>query len=362
MNKSRILLIGAGRCGNKIVDEMISYDPTYSGLFINTTKTDLSDLENLTKRNVFVIPNASGTGKNRSLAKEYLREERGKIQEIMEGYDQQDTILCIASVDGGSGSGITPTLIKMIDLLTEGTKKINLLAVFPKMDEGKIAMENTIEFWKEIAQLIEDNVLASIMFVDNNKRKTESEINEKIIEDLDACYSANGTTDEEDSEIVNNASGYKIVLNLEDGFETLDDAIEEAIEDSVFVYPAEGIKKAKYLLALMSDYDSEYAKQQYSASVFKKFGESEDYNTMILGGCRIPVEVIQPYNEKLKEIIKEEREESNRGDSLLAGLDLDILEKDTKRKKKTNTVKISGKTKKSKKEKINLLNDPDIWL
>lgn len=53
----------------------------------------------------------------------------------------------------------------------------------------------------------------------------------------------------------------------------------------------------------------------------------------------------------LKEIIKEEREESNRGYSLLTGLDLDILEKHTKIKKKTNTVKISGKTKKYKKRK-----------
>ncbi|ENZ00026.1 hypothetical protein HMPREF1092_03162 [Clostridium thermobutyricum] len=53
----------------------------------------------------------------------------------------------------------------------------------------------------------------------------------------------------------------------------------------------------------------------------------------------------------LKEIIKEEREESNREDSLLTGLDLDVLEKYTKIKKKTNTVKISGKTKKYKKRK-----------
>ncbi|WP_195972648.1 hypothetical protein [Clostridium thermobutyricum] len=52
----------------------------------------------------------------------------------------------------------------------------------------------------------------------------------------------------------------------------------------------------------MDDYYSEYAKQQYSASVFKKFGKIEDYNTMILGDYKIPVEIIQPYNEKLKNI------------------------------------------------------------
>ncbi len=357
MDKSRILLIGTGRCGNKIVDEMLETDGRYTGLFINTTDVDLSDLENAKQRNTFIVPNASGTGKNRNTAKQYVQEEDQKILDRISKYTQQDTIICIASADGGSGSGITPLLINLINAIIEG-KTINLVAVLPRYNEGKRALENTIAFWNEVMKLYSRGIIKSIMLVDNNKRDTDTEINEKLIEDLDACLGAEGLTDETDSWVVNNDRGYKIVLNLEEGYDTVEEAIDACIAESVFIYPEEAFKNCNSILGLLNPeaYDIESAKNQYSAKNFKKYGESEDYNTLILGGCRIPREAIDVYVEQLEEIRNEEKNSILKEEDLIVDVSPTVsVNINDFVSKKVGSKKIK---KKSLKEK---LNDKSLW-
>lgn len=358
MDKSRILLVGTGRCGNHIVNDMLELDGRYTGLFVNTTEVDLSDLPHAKQRNTFIIPNASGTGKNRSLAKQYVQEEQEKIADRVLRYMQQDVVICIASADGGSGSGITPLLMKVTKAMTED-KTINLVAVLPRYNEGKRALENTIDFWNEAIKLYKQGIINSIMLVDNNKRETDLEVNEKLIEELDACLGAEGLTDETDSWVVNNDRGYKIVLNLEEGYDDIDEAINACIHESVFVYPDEGFKKCNSILGVLNPdaYDIEKAKEQYSSKEFKKFGESEEYNTLILGGCKIPKEAINVYSGLLEDIKKEEESEIEDTEDLL--VNTTVMKKEKSNDVKDTSVKrkpsIRGKKLKDK------LKDKSIW-
>lgn len=357
MQKSRILLIGSGRCGNHIVNDMIEMDGRYTGLFMNTTEVDLADLPHANTRNTFIIPNASGTGKNRNLAKEYVIEEEEKVADRIMRYNQQDVIIAIASADGGSGSGITPLLMNVTKHMTED-KTINLVAVLPRYDEGKRSIENTLDFWNEVATLYKQGVINSIMLVDNNKRNTDEEINEKLVVELDACLGAEGLTDETDSWVVNNDIGYKIVLDLEEGYDTVEEAIDNCIKESVFVYPDEGFKRCNSILGVMNPeaYDLEEAKEQYVAREFKKFGASDEFNTLILGGCRIPKEAIDVYVNLLKEANKE---------SALDNDDLDDLtintESITPKKKVPKTKTINKKPSARGKSLKDKLKDRKIW-
>ena len=93
MEIKNLLQIGVGKTGNVLLNDMMNLDPRYVGLFINSAKGDMENLENFTKENSFAIPQTNGSGKNRDKAREYILRWKESFFELMSSYSEFDTIL-----------------------------------------------------------------------------------------------------------------------------------------------------------------------------------------------------------------------------------------------------------------------------
>lgn len=323
MNKRKMLLIGCGKAGNKLVNEMLVKDGRYTGLFVNTAYSDMAKLEKFNEDNAFLFSGTNGSGRNRSLAQEYVKRQIQSLVDLITSYPMQDVITVFTSADGGTGSGVTPMLIRLLRLTYNKKKldrKINLVAIMPDYEsDDKVAFENSIAFWNEIMQ-IKDECLDDIKFVDNSKGKSFAEINERVVELLNNSYSMNGVSDEgdiddRDAKIFNTEKGFGLVLGLSDSYKTAKMAIDEAIKNSIFALPNSyecsyigiSVKEDSYSLKeIRNCFDSVY-KTPFRTN-------NSRHNTIVLGGCDVPSEIIEMIKVRLDElnnkVIKRESSEN----------------------------------------------------
>lgn len=266
MEIKNLLQIGVGKAGNVLLNEMMKIDPRYVGLFINSAKGDMENLENFTKENSFAIPQTNGSGKNRDKAREYILRWKESFFELMSSYSEFDTIVFYFSTDGGTGSGSVPTLAALTkNLFREHyDKDVNIIAVgtTPNSTVGINGLRNAQDCWNDIVKLMnnhkdedgnimvyEDGVevtptINTLYLIDNNKRDgVYEEINAEAVETLHLAFNFNtlnttGDLDENDSYNINVSRGYNFLLRLDEA-ESEEQAIIDAKEKSVFVIPRE---------------------------------------------------------------------------------------------------------------------------
>lgn len=317
MNKPKTLLIGCGKAGNKLVNEMINNNKIYSGLFVNTAYRDMATLNNFSEESAFLFNAADGSGRNREISKEYVKGQIKALVAKINEYPLSKNIIIFTSADGGSGSGMTPILIQLLHKSFKMSKKvrnINLVAILPdfKIDD-RIAFENTLSFWNEILD-IKDECLNDIKFIDNSKFETYSEINERAVVALNNSYSMNGQDDigdidDRDSEIFNTCKGFGLILDLKDGFDTAKEAIDDSIKNSVFALPNNYNCQYLAISTKESQYKFKDIRECFDVvlkTTYKTYNKK--HNTIVLGGCSYPNEAIELINERLKELNQREAE------------------------------------------------------
>lgn len=355
MDKKRILLIGAGQCGNKLINLLLNKDKRYTGLFSNANLKDMEYLNNFDlTRNVFYIPNASGTGKSRQLAEKYITEEVQKLVDMILKFAMQDTFVIFTSADGGWGSGSLKRSVIAIKK-TCPNKSINVVAVFPSLSEGEIAFRNTLEFWNDLIYLRNKDFIDSIQIIDNNKESTYDEINEKAIEELDYTLGFSGDTiDETDSKRINTAKGYKTILKLDDKYKNIDVAIDKAIKNSVFAQPFS--YNCSYLGVSVKEksFNANDFKSKFDSLEAPYCGYNEEENIVLLSGLAMPKESIELIQMALKDIENKKKDRVNIDDEML------ILNDNADIKTKTIETKQKVKSTMTSKELNNMFND-NFW-
>jgi hypothetical protein len=311
MQKTKIMGIGIGRAGNVILNEFLKKDRRYSGLFVNSAYGDVDGLEKFDiNKNAFLFPATSGTGRDRNLAKEMLKDHVQSLADTVARYPLQDVVTIFFSLDGGTGSGIVPVFTKVLKR-TCPSKKINLVGVIPDFNRAdKIALENTLACWSEIAEIAETkitvkgndgtevkvDVLDDIKFIDNSKRKTFELVNRKAIEDLDYSFTMNGkcefgSIDDNDAKRTTTAKGYGLILNLDGKYRDIKNAIDNALEDTVFAKP--NSFACNFLAVSLKDFDVLEAVEQFEVNETAYMANNEKHNTIVLGGCDEPTEIIE---------------------------------------------------------------------
>lgn len=266
--KEKLLFVGIGQCGNNIVDGLLSSDKQYKGLLMNTSKNDIAALSNREK--AYLVPNASGCAKNRKLAVKYMKDNyTTMIDYINDKYEQQSIVYIIFSMAGGTGSGLSPFLAKMLTA-SNPEKTYNLICVLPRLDGIKRRMlQNTIDCWNDITKL--DNV-NSIMFVNNNSRQTDMEVNEDLIYELNNFFNMGKYADSraaiDDSEVEDLArtKGFTYIYSFDT--ENFEDSLMKAMSESIFVN-YQGDEFEKYGVSLINDYD-------VNETIQSLFGECND--------------------------------------------------------------------------------------
>lgn len=325
MNKRKILILGCGKAGNKITNELLEGDKSGQliGLFVNTSFKDMADLSKRTEENTFLFSSADGSGRDRTIAQQYVKDQLKSLVSAITNYPLHDNIYLITSTDGGSGSGITPMICQLLRSGFDKLKlnrKINLIAVMPnqKVDD-RLAFENAIGFWNDIVMertdkqgnkfTIKDKCLDSIKIIDNTKGKSYADINSRLVKTMINSFNMNGVSDEgdiddKDALKFNTEKGFSLILDIPSGYDSASEAIDKAIKDCIYGLPDSynceylgiSLNEEDYLIDDVRGCFPTVNKTTYKT--YNKLG----HNTVVLGGCLEPNELITNIAQRLEEI------------------------------------------------------------
>ena len=352
MEAIEVLHIGVGKCGNNFVDGLVraNKDSALVGMLYNTAANDVSTLDTFLEEEVgyVIIPNADGSGANRNLAKQYAIKNMPLFEERIRKYATANNFTFYFSMDGGTGSGCTPELIKYLDENLGYDHTCNVVMAMRSKNLSKAQLENTRACYNEIMELHKQGIIKSIMIIDNDSRKTIEEVNMDAVRDISYSYSFKaaddlGVIDTTDMGNYFNSVGYRTVYTLNSNIDSFEKALEDAIEKSVFLKPDKYVVTEEFKSKLKSDSNfteqekntmlemennykfscnsligliqtTRYKVEDVLATIKKKLhsklGEN-DVNVIGLGGMNIPQYKIKEVISQIKMASFEARTEEN---------------------------------------------------
>lgn len=359
MNKNNMLLIGTGKTGNVLVNEMLERDRRYVGLMINSALGDMTNLKNYEIADHFLFAGRDGSGRNRDAAKDFVKKRGHSIVDTILKYSEQDVVVFFTSADGGTGSGSTPLIVRALKKATPH-KTVIVVAVMPRLSENELSLKNSIEFWNDLVDLKNKDLVDTIYLIDNNKRRSFEDINKEAVDTLDMAFSLNtydntGTIDQNDSKRVNTAKGYSFVLPLSPKYTDIQDSIDQAIKDSVFMPPP--AYECDYMGAVVQEkyYNVEDLKSRFEVYKVDYCGYSDKTNLIVLGGLAVPKDGIDILQMALRELEK-------RTAKKYVEEDLKVKIKDTEDKKEELKVQeTKAKTATISAKELNNMFDDNFW-
>lgn len=333
MNRQDLTLLGCGGAGGKLVDQILSTDPRFSGFFINSSITDLNTLDNKDDidKNYLCISNNNGAGRDRSVGKFFAKKHGWSILDKIKSLDTKH-VWMVSSLGGGSGSSIVSVILNAIQKMTdegEFDKTINLIGILPRLDSSDDILKNSVETWNE---LFSYGVINNMIFVDNNNivdgaYLDEMTINEQFAEIFDAIFEipvANGRNfDTGNLSRILNAQGCTYIYNLPDDCSSMEQALKVADSNSVLakmykskentvVDVADGNEKISCAFLGTSFNNENYYHEDVLAQYKWKDGDfsgyNEENNLVIVSGCYPPLYSIQVIKAELED---RERERAN---------------------------------------------------
>lgn len=176
MSEERLeyLVIGAGQCGNRILDEMVGRS-LGSGRFsrtlarkdlpceirplgINTSYNDLKECANLRDVERLHVKGIPGAGANRLTGGDAFTDNRDEIQEAIGERAPWDAAFVLTSAGGGTGSSFAPPLVELLKNMNP-TSPVYPLAVLPFRDESDIYIQNTGFALRDLANTRANSVI-----------------------------------------------------------------------------------------------------------------------------------------------------------------------------------------------------------
>lgn len=179
----KVAIIGAGNAGGQTADQA-KREKGIDGIAVNTSSDDMTTIKNIS---TITIGDEKGAGKDRSIAKQFLKEGVKRMLEsntLLDIINANNVIFIPGSTGGGSGSAIVPVLTHILSGYFP-TKKFIPIGILPALKESVAAQQNTIDYMKELK-----SIAPTYMIYDNEKRshKTRSEmfheVNHEIITDI----------------------------------------------------------------------------------------------------------------------------------------------------------------------------------
>lgn len=362
MNKQKIAFIGNGGCGNKLLDALLSIDPRYHGIYSNTNIEEMKDLKHYSSSNSLYFPSGQGTGRDRETAKTLMKQDQAQIIDFFTSKFPAATginnYFIATSTDGGSGSGSTMMIAKVIKKAVNPKAKVNVLAAMGDLKGNIASLKNTKGFWQDLLNGMKQGVIDSVQFIDNNKMIDENTFNHMVMKEFDDSISINANEiDIVDSEKVNTVFGYKVTLKLDPEIKDIKKAIEDAKIRSNFIIP-EDIDECENLMVSVNE--GSYDKAAFQ-NLFKVYNlDKYDYNKIpgknmiVMGGVEMPKEYIQMINDELNNRESSRQQRNLLSDDLFLNEEIAIT---TNNKKDIADKEDSV----SKDELLNMMKSDDFW-
>ena len=158
-------IIGVGQCGSKIAEEF--YARGYDAVAINTATQDLKHIKIPERQKLFLDYSLGGAAKDLETGEAAAQQYENEIfQHVKENTENCDILMLVISGGGGSGSGSAGV---MINLLHQMGKPLSVLFVMPLSSEDTLAKHNTIQTLAKLATMAKNDVINSLIVVDNAK-------------------------------------------------------------------------------------------------------------------------------------------------------------------------------------------------
>ena len=371
-------VIGLGNTGNQIAS--LAYEQLKIPVMaVNSSEKDLETINNNIPKKLITDADgeSKGAGKNRQLAKKYLKDS---IMTFLSSEDVQDfvgdldVLFIVSSTGGGTGSGTSLIMSSIIASMFVDVHVITI-GVLPVMNEALSAHVNTLEYLNELYSTLDGQ---TYMLYDNDKYsgipsyKMMNLVNEEVVKDIDVLRCTyNYTTkydsiDEEDMRRLISFPGRILVARLEDIKER--DLDKDSIEDLL-------IKKIK------SNAHTEIQRDQkviatgiianLSEAVFSEFDNhiekvrdfigdpDHDFNHLyvneerkmpnnvflIIGGLSVINDRIAKISDRIEEIEQKQKtreEENSLNDLGVSELSQKVSSKDKSKKTSASNVDIAG--------------------
>ena len=110
-------IIGIGNAGNQVA-ALASKELSIDVIAINSSPRDLETLpDNITRFLITTKEDSQGSGKDRSLAKEYLKKSVTKLiekEDFVSFIQKLDEVFVVSSTGGGTGSGTAPIFTSIL--------------------------------------------------------------------------------------------------------------------------------------------------------------------------------------------------------------------------------------------------------
>ena len=240
-------ILGLGNTGNQVAS-LAKERLGIPVIAINSSEKDLETVPNNIPKKLITDKDglSSGAGKDRKLAKSYLKDSITNLlkdQEIIDMISPLDVVFIVSSTGGGTGSGTAPLLANIIEATFADTKVI-MVGVLPVNNEALSAHVNTLEYLNELYKVMENQ---TYMLYDNDKcaglpsYKLLEKVNNEIVKDIDVLRCTyNFTTkldsiDDRDAKRLISFPGRIVVSRVEDFKEKDTDnmSIEDMLIDNI---------------------------------------------------------------------------------------------------------------------------------
>jgi|GEM_PF-891649 len=313
MEKSRVLISGLGQAGGILANAMKIFNQRYSNIFVNSSLGDSFGLKTANDDNRFTYSGADGSGSDRNKGESYIERDRVRLASFLKKYSDFDYLLVYWGMGGGTGSGTVKEFISTFKKLFPKIK-INLIGILPSLKEDSLRLRNALDCCEDISKI--SHLVNDIKFINNDKGRNYEDINLRAIRDIDLEYgmlghSLIGSIDANNLENVVTSNGYGVILNLPDGYNSIDDAISHAEENSVFAIPNNLDCTYGAINFKENGYDVDDVTELITSdeTIYKTYNKDK-YNLIALGGCEMPYNEIEDIEAELKE--RELRKPRNR--------------------------------------------------
>jgi cell division protein ftsZ homolog 3 len=360
-------IIGIGNTGNQVAS-LAKEKLGIPVLAINSSEKDLETVPNNIPKKLITDKDglSSGAGKDRQLAKTYLKDSITNLlkdQEIIELISPLDVVFIVSSTGGGTGSGTAPLLANIIEARFVDTKVI-MVGVLPVNSEALSAHVNTLEYLNELYKVMENQ---TYMLYDNDKcaglpsYKLLDKVNNEIVEDINVLRcNYNYTTkldsiDDRDAKRLISFAGRIVVSRVEDFKEKDTDnmTIEDMLIDNIKKNCHVEAQRDKKVMAsgiitnlsqtLTEEFDNNIPKvRDFMGDPIHAFNHiyvNDDRKMpnnvyLILSGLSPINDRINIISDRIEEI--EERQKTLESDDALSSVSLDTLSSKISDKEKSN--------------------------
>ncbi len=156
-------VIGVGQAGSRIAE--VFHTCGYDVGVINTSAQDLEFINVMPNQKLLLEGSLGGTGKDLDLGREIFLENEDNISSFV-GQVSEGNHMVYLAVSGGGGTG-SSSVDTMVNMLFGTGMPVGVIYVLPKATEDAQSKRNSIETLSRLAKMTADNMVSSLVVVDN---------------------------------------------------------------------------------------------------------------------------------------------------------------------------------------------------